>query len=124
VVPYAETKKFMSQCKFIIAYENIISYPGNVTEKPFQAWFSGGVPLYNTHKDGMVDLNPKSLLYAGDFATEEEFIEYIKKVDNDDELYCKIWNEHIITDPSKDYSSMKDKLRQKLYEAIEKKVKK
>ncbi len=124
VVPHGETKKYMSQCKFVIAYENILSYPGNITEKPFQAWFAGSVPIYNAHKDGMVDLNPKAVLYAGDFATEDEFIEYIKKVDNDDELYCKIWNEQIITDPSKDYEVVKDKIRKKLYDAIDRKVKK
>jgi hypothetical protein len=122
IVPYGETQKWLSQCKFIISYENTLNYPGYVTEKPFQSWFAGGVPIYNTHRSGLEDLNPKSLLYAGDFDTEEEFVEYIKKVDNDDKLYCDIWNQQIINDPSKDYSAMKDKLRKKLYEVIEKKL--
>ena len=120
-IPYEETMEWLSQCKFVIAYENQINYPGYVTEKPFQAWLAGSVPLYDTHKSGLEDLNSNATIYAGGFATEDELINYIKKVDNDDALYCKIWNEQIITDPSKDYEALKDKIRQKIDEILTRK---
>jgi hypothetical protein len=107
VVPYGDTEKWLSQCKFTIAYENTLNYPGYITEKPYQAYFAGTVPIYNGHRSNLVDVNPKSILYAQDFANEDDFVEYIKKVDQDDDLYCKIWNEQIITDPSKDYEVLK-----------------
>lgn len=123
-VKYEDTEQWLSQCKFIIAYENTLNYPGYITEKPYQAWFAGGVPIYNAHASVLSDINPKAMLFAGDFKSEDEFVEYIKKVDNDDDLYCKIWNEQIITDPSKDYNVLEDKIRKKLFELVEQKVKK
>lgn len=123
LVPFETTGKFLGDCKFTIAYENTLDYPGYVTEKPFQAWFSHSIPIYNTHKDGMVDLNPNSVLYAGDFDNEDAFIEYIKKIDNDDDLYCKIYNQQIIDDPKKDYQVLKEKVRVKLDKILESKLK-
>jgi len=123
-VERGKTQEWLSQCKFIIAYENQINYPGYVTEKPFQAWFAGGIPIYHTHISGMQDMNPKAVIYGGDFATEEDLIEYIKKVDNDDELYCKIWNEHILIDPSKDYEVFKDVIRKKVNDILDKRLRK
>lgn len=40
-------------------------------------------------------------------------IKYIKQVDNNDELYCNIWHQRIITDPSKDYQILKTKVQNK-----------
>ncbi|MES2215427.1 MAG: glycosyltransferase family 10 [Pseudomonadota bacterium] len=120
-IPRGTELEWLSQCKFTIAYENDISYPGYITEKPFQAWFAGTVPLYNSHPDSLVDINKNAVIYAGDFKTEEELVEYIKKVDNDDELYCKIWNERLLTDPEKDYSVVRAKVTKKLDEILAKK---
>lgn len=124
LVPFEMTNKFLGDCKFTIAYENTLDYPGYVTEKPFQPWFAGSVPIYNTHKEGMVDLNPNSVLYAGDFEDEDAFVEYIKKVDNDDDLYCKIHDQQIISDPSKDYEVLKSQIRDKLELILERKFRK
>ena len=51
-------------------------------------------------------------------------VEYVKKVDNDDELYCKIWNQHLITNPELDFEVTKEKLRKKLFKLIETKLNK
>ena len=118
---HAETEKWLAGCKFTIAYENTI-YPGYITEKPYQAWFSSSIPLYNTEKSSLQDINKKAIIYAGDFASEDDLVEYIKKVDNDDELYCKIWNEKLIDDPTKNYDVLKEKVAAKLYELIDKKL--
>ena len=123
IVSNADTYSWIDQCKFMLAYENTLDYPGYVTEKPFQAWFGGAVPIYNTHEDGLVDVNKKSLLYAGDFESEEDFIEHIKKVDNDDDLYCKYWNEQIIDNPDNDYKALQDRIRVKLNEILDRKLK-
>lgn len=119
-----KTLEWLSQCKFTIAYENDTTYPGYVTEKPFQAWDAGTIPIYDAHPAGLVDMNKKALIYAGDFATEDELVEYIKKVDNDDKLYCDIWNQHLINDPQKDYKVLEDKIRKKLDKIFATKLKK
>lgn len=108
-----ETARWLSKCKFIIAYENR-TFPGYITEKPYQAYFNGAIPLYYGDKTGLQDINKRAVIYAGDFANEEELVNYIIKVDNDDQLYCDIWNEKLITDEAKEYEVFKQTLREKI----------
>ena len=122
--PVPDTQEFLSQCKFTISYENTLDYPGYVTEKPFKAWLAGTVPIYNTDPAGLVDINKKAVIFAGDFKTEDELVDYIIKVDNDDRLYCDIWNQQIVNNPEKDYEFVKGELRAKLNEIFNKKLKK
>lgn len=122
VVSLEETGAWLSQCKFIIAYENQ-SYPGYVTEKPIQAYLAGAIPIYYSHPAGIVDeeINKKSMINATDLATEDELVEYIKKVDNDDNLYCNIWQEQFIINPARNYEVIKEKLQDKLEQIFKEK---
>jgi hypothetical protein len=115
------TMSWLSQCKFVIAYENK-SFDGYITEKPFQAYFGGAIPLYYSDPSAVVDINKKAIIYAQDFASEDAMVDYIKKVDQDDKLYCDIWNEKIILDPKRNYDAIKAKLRLKLIPIIEAKL--
>jgi len=120
--PQADTLGFLSQCKFTLSYENTLNYPGYVTEKPFNAWLAGTVPIYNTDPAGLVDINKKAVIYAGDFKTEDELVDYIIRVDNDDKLYCDIWNQQLVDNPEKDYEIIKGQIRTKLNEIFDKKL--
>jgi hypothetical protein len=102
IVPREDTMEWMSQCKFVVSYENQ-TYDGYMTEKPFLSYLAGSVPLYYGDRHAMEDINSKAVIFQGDFASQDDMIEYLKKVDNDDELYCQIWNQKIITDPAKNY---------------------
>jgi alpha(1,3/1,4) fucosyltransferase len=108
-----DTQKFLSKCKFIIAYENQ-SFPGYITEKVFQAYDAGAIPLYYSDTDAVNDINKKSIVYSPNFTDEEDMLQYIKRIDQDNKLYCDIWNEKIITDPTRDYEAVKEELRRKL----------
>ena len=119
----SKTKEWLSQCKFMISYENQY-HNGYITEKVFQAYFAGAIPIYWGDKTAITDINKNAVIYADDFDSENELIEYIKKVDNDDELYCKIWNQNIVIDTEKDYELLKGKLRKKLFKLIETKLNK
>jgi hypothetical protein len=121
VIPGKETMSWLSQCKFVIAYENQ-TYDGYITEKPFQAYFAGSIPIYYGAKSAVADINKKAVIYAGDFNSDEELVDYIKKVDQDDSLYCDIWNQNIMTNPDGDFEVVKDKLRKKLFEVIDTKL--
>ena len=116
-----DTMQWMSQCKFVISYENQ-TYEGYMTEKPMISYLSGAVPLYYGDRHAMQDINTKAIIFQGDFANQDAMIEYIKKVDNADALYCKIWDEKIIVDPSKNYEVVKARVSAKLNEALEKKL--
>ena len=79
--------------------------------------------LYNGHESVFEDINKKSVIYSGDFATEEELVEYVKKVDNNDELYCKIWNQKMFDRQGKSYDDMKKALAEKMIPIIDTKLK-
>jgi hypothetical protein len=122
-VPYDKTNQWFSRCKFIIAYENQ-SYDGYITEKPFNAYYSGAIPIYYAAENTMQDINRNAVIYAKDFKSEDELVEYIKKVDNDDDLYCKIWNQNLVVNPDMDYTLFHKNLRDKIFEVIDNKLKK
>lgn len=46
VGPIENKKEIISNYKFCFSYENTDNYPGYITEKVFDAWMSGCVPIY------------------------------------------------------------------------------
>ena len=86
--------KFLSSYKFSIAMENTEGN-GYLSEKIFQSFISGTIPIY--YGDYMMDeyINQKSLILIRGKKDMFEKIEYIKKIDNIDELYKKILREDI-----------------------------
>jgi hypothetical protein len=54
---------------------------------------ANSIPIYFGHKDVNKEFNTKSFINFNDFKNMKEFIDYIKKVDNDDALYEKILKE-------------------------------
>lgn len=121
LVPGNETNAWLSQCKFVIAYENQL-HDGYITEKPFQAYFAGSIPIYYASDSALRDINLKAVINSGDFASNKELIERIKILDQDDKLYCDIWNQQLITDQSKNYLVVKEQLRAKLHQVIDSKL--
>lgn len=120
VVSPAKQNKWLSECKFVIAYENQ-SFPGYITEKPFGAYFNGAIPIYYSDKTAVADLNRKAIIYARDYKTEEDLVNYVKQLDQDDALYCSKWNEKIITNPAMDYEVLKAELKNKLEKVFQSK---
>lgn len=84
--PVADKFEFLNQYKFNIAFENS-SVSGYTTEKIFDAFAAGTVPIYWGNPNIVQDVNPEAFINVADFANFEEAIEYIKKVDSDPELY-------------------------------------
>ena len=116
-----DTVKWLSEAKFTISFENQ-TYTGYMTEKPFLAYLSGTIPIYYGDSSSLQNINKKALIYAGDFKNETELVNYIKRVDNDDELYCKIWNEKFINDPHDDFKVVNSKVSNKIYKLIDQKI--
>ncbi len=85
---------FLSEYKFSIAMENSEA-DGYLTEKLFDAFLAGTIPIY--YGDYMMDefINPKSFILIRNKNDLKEKIEYIKKIDNDDNLYRSILKEDL-----------------------------
>ncbi len=120
-IDFVKTLDWMSQCKFVIAYENK-DHDGYITEKVFQAYFSGAIPIYYGNKTVLDDINKEAIIYEGDFKTEDELVDYIQKVDQDDELYCNKWDQNIIDKKEKGYQEVYHKLKKKIFEVLDKKL--
>ena len=95
--PIQNKKEFLMGYKFSIAMENSEA-DGYASEKILDALWAGTIPIY--YGDYMIDeyINPKTyILIRGGYEIEEK-IEYIKKIDNDDNLYRSILKEKVFID--------------------------
>ena len=83
--------------KFSFGMENSEA-DGYASEKILDSLWAGTIPIY--YGDYMIDeyINPKTyILIRGGYEVEEK-IEYIKKIDNDDNLYRSILKEKVFID--------------------------
>ena len=101
--------EFLSYYKFSIAMENSEG-DGYTTEKIFQSYMSGTIPIY--YGNYMIDeiFNPKTYILIKNEKDMRDKIEYIKKIDNNDELYKSFLKENIL---------IKNYINKLLYEQIE-----
>ncbi len=81
--------EFQKKHKFALAFENE-SHPGYTTEKLMQAFAAQTVPIYWGDPEVTQVFNPKAFICASDFETLEDMVDYVRKVDEDDELYLEM----------------------------------
>lgn len=115
--PVPNKLEFQKKYKFSIAFENSVSN-GYSTEKIIDAFASGGIPIY--YGDPKINLvfNKKAFINYQDFNSEEDLIEYIKKVDNDDKLYMQYIKEPMLINENYFEDIIKD-LKSYLYNIFE-----
>lgn len=92
-------RKFQEEYKFSIAFENSRK-EGYTTEKIIQAWAAGTIPIYWGNTDIGKEFNPKAFINLQSFESEEECIKFIKKVDQDEQLYLNIQKQPIFENGS------------------------
>lgn len=97
---------FINKFKFNLALENNI-VDGYVTEKILEPFVAYTVPIYWGSELAAKDFNPHAFINVSDFDTTEGFVDYLKKVDNDESLYLKILKApKINTQTAPDFGSM------------------
>lgn len=79
---------FMSPYKFMIAFENS-SYPGYVTEKIYECFFTNTIPIYWGSQLIQKDFNPKRILSRFDYNSDDELIERIRYLNENYEAYLE-----------------------------------
>jgi alpha(1,3/1,4) fucosyltransferase len=107
---------FQRKYKFCLAIEHT-NYPGYTTEKIFEAFLSNSIPIYFGSDIVVEDFNKETFINANDFKSIKEVLEYVKKVDNDNNLYNSYMNKPILTkkwidnfDSKKYYKKLLDKI--------------
>ena len=109
--------EFLSSYKFSIAMENSEG-DGYISEKIVDAFLAGTIPIY--YGDYMVDeyINPKTYILIKGEKDINKKIEYIKEIDNNDELYKKLLKEKVLLDKNIVFDTQKE-LKEFLYHIFE-----
>lgn len=83
-----DKQAFLKEYKFAIAIENS-SLPGYSTEKIYEPFLSQSLPIYWGDPNISSDYNPNSFVNLMDYASMDEAIEEIIRLDNDDAAYLE-----------------------------------
>lgn len=89
--------EFQKGYKFSIAFENAVAN-GYTTEKILHAFAAGTIPIYYGNPKIAEDFNSKSFINCHDFESFDAVVEYVKKVDQDADLYRQYLREPIFVD--------------------------
>lgn len=94
-----ELKKheFLKNYKFSLCYENS-SAEGYTTEKLLHAKAAGCIPIYWGDPKVSRDFDNAGFINAQSASNPEELIELVRKVDENDELYKKMYNTPLLDD--------------------------
>lgn len=107
--PVVDKAAFQEKFKFTIAFENDMSN-GYTSEKILDAFKAKTIPIYWGNKNIVYDFNPKSFINVNDFSSIDEAIDYIKEIDNNDDLFRKILSEPIFENGELPYKFSADAL--------------
>lgn len=80
--------------RFVLCFENDV-YPGYVTEKPFEAWATGAVPLWRG-SDPAGYLNPAAIINAADTPSLEVFVDVVSTMDRDSRAWSHMASQPIL----------------------------
>jgi len=99
--PVSDKRKFQSEYKFSIAFENNAyrpQHPGYTTEKIMEPMTVNSIPLYWGNPLIYKEFNTKSFVNFYDFNSEKDMIEYIIELDKNDDKYSEMLNQTWFTD--------------------------
>ena len=77
--------ELLSRYRFNLCFENSM-FPGYYTEKLLQSWVGGCIPLYYSDPWFHQDFNPKAAINRINFATLDDFSEFVRSVYGSREL--------------------------------------
>lgn len=84
--------EFLPKYRFNLCFENS-SYPGYATEKLYEAMMGNTIPIYWGSPTIEMDFNPDAFLNWHDYDNDEDFLEAIKRVNEDyylyQDMYCQ-----------------------------------
>ena len=92
----SDKRKFQSEYKFSIAFENDAYRPGYewyITEKIMEPMTVNSIPVYKGGSKISEDFNPKSFINCHDFNNLNDVIEYIIELDKNDDKYLEMLNQ-------------------------------
>ena len=95
--PVEDKQSFIKNYKFTIAFENS-SYPGYATEKIFEPFLAGSIPVYWGDPLIKRDFNSAAFVNFADYGTDKALIDRIIEIDNNDDLYLEMLHQPAYAD--------------------------
>lgn len=89
--PVADKMEFISRYKFNLALENS-KVDNYTTEKIVEPMAAHSVPIYWGNRYVDQEFNKDAFIDVSDFSNVDAAIDYIRKIDNDDDMYLKMLN--------------------------------
>jgi hypothetical protein len=94
--PFQGSKyELLSRYRFNLCFENS-TFPGYYTEKLLQSWVGGCVPLYYSDRWFERDFNPRAAINRCDFASLDQFVEYVASVDQSPSDFNELLSEPLL----------------------------
>ena len=116
--PVSDKRKFQSEYKFSIAFENNAyrpQHPGYTTEKIMEPMTVNSIPIYWGNPKIDLEFNTKSFINFYDFKSENDMIEYIIELDKSDDRYLEMLNQPWLTDYNIPESNKIENIKSFLY---------
>lgn len=82
--------EWLKNYKFNMCFENS-SYPGYVTEKLYEAYIGGTIPIYWGSVTVEVDFNPRAFLNWHDYKDDNAFMRAIIELDQNEDKYREMY---------------------------------
>ena len=119
-IDYVVDDKFEWQTnyKFTIAFENS-STNGYVTEKIFQAFSAGTIPIYWGNPRIAEDFNEKAFINCHAYNSFDEVIEKVRELDQNEEAYLEMLNQPVFNQKALDSYVKKEYLADFLYHIVD-----
>jgi len=117
-----DKRKFQSDYKFSIAFENNAYRPGYewyITEKPLDPMTVNSIPIYFGGSKICDDFNTKSFVNLHDFKSHDEAIDYIIELDKNDDRYLEMINQPWFVDYNIPENNKIENIKSFLYKIFE-----
>lgn len=92
--PVPDKAEVAKDYRFVLCFENDV-YPGYVTEKPFEAWATGAIPLWRG-SDPAGYINQGAIFNAVDFPDLAAFVEAVSAVNKDPYAWSHVASQPIL----------------------------
>lgn len=120
--PVSDKRKFQSEYKFSIAFENNAyrpQHPGYTTEKIMEPMTVNSVPIYWGNPLINHEFNTKSFVNFYDFKNVDDMIQYIIELDTNDDKYLETLNEPWFVEGQIPDNNKLDNIKSFLYKIFE-----
>lgn len=92
--PVPDKAEVAKDYRFVLCFENDV-YPGYVTEKPFEAWATGAIPLWRG-SDSAGYINGAAIINAAEFPDLATFADAVSAVDSDSHAWSHMASQCIL----------------------------